>query len=245
MYETKTVAVIVPALNEKENIRNLLRAIPRYVDRIIVCDNGSADGTFEILLDEADRDVTGRLMVVREENRGYGAACLRAMRALGDEEITVFLDADLSDDPEMMPRLLDPIRGGEKDFVVSNRFTPRLEQGAMSRPQKWGNRLAVWLIRLFWGFPYRDLGPFRSIRTASLMDLDMRDQNYGWTVEMQIRAVEAGLRIGQVDVPYRNRLRGRSKVSRTVRGVVFAGSKILLVIAARALFRTHRGKGCR
>ena len=243
MYETKSVAVIVPALNERDNIRALLRAVPGYVDRIIICDNGSDDGTFEILLEEADAE--GRLTVVREERRGYGAACLRAMEALIDEDITVFLDADLSDDPEEMYRLIEPISRNTKDFVVSNRFTGRLEEGAMSRPQRWGNKLAVFLIRLFWGFGYRDLGPLRSIRTDSLLSLGMQDRNYGWTVEMQIRALEAGLRIGQADVPYRNRREGKSKVSRTLRGVFCAGSKILITIAGLSLFTTHRGKGPR
>ncbi len=225
MYKGKKIAVIIPALNEAQNIPEVIREIPSFADRIIVADNGSSDGTAE-----AARRFGAE--TVREERRGYGWACLKAMGALADEEIVVFLDADLADVPGEMQRLVAPVAEDTADMTVSNRFTPLMERNAMSPPQRFGNRLSVFLIRLLWGYRYRDLGPFRAVSRQALDEMRMSDGTYGWTVEMQIKAVRMGLRVTQVDVPYRVRAHGKSKVSGTVRGVVLAGAKILWIIGS-------------
>ncbi|MCB1549142.1 MAG: glycosyltransferase, partial [Hyphomicrobiaceae bacterium] len=175
-------------------------------------------------------------VVVSEPEPGYGAACLAAMQRLGAVDIVVFLDGDYSDHPAEMVRLVDPIIAGEKDFVVGSRVLGEAERGALTPQQRFGNWLATWLIRLIWGVRYTDLGPFRAIRATSLTDLAMRDRNFGWTVEMQIKAARAGLSIAEVPVNYRRRI-GVSKVSGTVKGTILAGYKILYTIARFALAR--------
>ncbi|MEW6364761.1 MAG: glycosyltransferase family 2 protein [Acidobacteriota bacterium] len=227
MYKNSRIAVIIPALNEEESLPGVLLEIPVYVDVVLVADNGSSDGTSRVAL---ERDYGKPVRVVREEKRGYGHACLRAMRELRDEEIVVYLDADRSDHPELMQMILDPILSDHADLALSNRFSAGLEKGAMSTPQFFGNKLCTFLIRLFWGHSYKDLGPFRAIRRSSLDLLRMQDGNYGWTIEMQIKAIEKGLKIVEVDMPYRCRERGKSKVSGTARGVILAGAKILYTI---------------
>ena len=239
MFKHTTIAVIIPALNEAESLPGVLSTIPDYVDRVIVADNGSGDGTYDIA---ANGGYHPRVTAVKEPRRGYGSACLRAMQELDDEQIVVFLDADHSDDPRLMNRLLDPIISGEVDGVLANRFTPQMEPGALSWPQYLGNKLAVLLVRLLWGVRYRDLGPFRAVRRDVLTGLQMSDPNYGWTIELQVKAAARGLRITEVDLPYRNRSRGKSKVSGTIKGVVLAGYKILWTIAKYKL-RHIRGQG--
>ena len=241
MYQGRKVAVVIPALNEAESLPGVLRDVPLFVDRVVVCDNGSSDGTFEVAASFAPPH---RMVVVRELRRGYGRACLKALSALKDEELVVFLDADGSDDAGVMGRLLDPLLDGA-DLCVSNRFTEQLQPGALSIPQVFGNKLAVFLVRLFWGFRYEDLGPFRAVRRTALERLNMCDTTYGWTIEMQVKAVTFGLRIAQVDVPYRARKGGKSKISGTFSGVVLAGAKIVSVILAhRAALGTAARKGC-
>ena len=231
MYRGKKVAVLIPALNEAESLPKVLEDIPAFVDRVIVCDNGSTDGTCEVAASHAPRrDV----LAVRETRRGYGSACLKAMSALTDEELVAFLDADGSDHAELMGSLLDPLLDGA-DLCISNRFTPQLHPGALSLPQLFGNRLAVLLVRLLWGFGYRDLGPFRAIRREALRRLNMSDATFGWTIEMQVKALDAGLRIAQVDVPYRARIGGKSKIGGTFSGVVLAGFKIVATILAHRM----------
>jgi len=232
VYRGKKVAVLIPALNEAESLPKVLEDIPAFVDRIIVCDNGSTDRTFEIAASHAA--LCPDLLAVRETRRGYGSACLKAMSALTDEEFVVFLDADGSDHAELMGSLLDPLLDGA-DLCISNRFTPQLHPGALSLPQRLGNRLAVLLVRLLWGFGYRDLGPFRAVRREALLRLNMRDATFGWTIEMQVKALDAGIRIAQVDVPYRARVGGKSKIGRTFSGVVLAGFKIVATILAHRI----------
>ncbi|MBI4601548.1 MAG: glycosyltransferase family 2 protein [Planctomycetes bacterium] len=222
--------VVIPAFDEERSIPLVLAAIPRdlAVDAIVV-DNASADGTAE-----AARRAGAR--VVREERRGYGSACLRGIAELpSDAECVVFLDADFSDHPEEMALLVEPIRKGEADLVIGSRMLGAREPGALLPQAYLGNKLACLLIRLFWGFRYTDLGPFRAIRRDALARLRMRDRDFGWTVEMQVRAIQEGLRIVERPVSYRRRV-GVSKITGTLSGTVKAGAKILWTVG-RLLLR--------
>ena len=231
MRNEHTIAVIIPVLNEAESIGKVVAAIPKWVDDIIVVDNGSTDGTDAVAIKAGAR-------VVSEPQRGYGAACLAGMAALQDPDIVVFLDGDYSDYPEEMPLLVDPIVHGDVDFMVGSRVRGERERGALTPQAHFGNWLATKLIRLFWGIRYTDLGPFRAIRYRTLLQLGMVDQDYGWTVEMQIKAALHAVAADEVPVSYRKRV-GVSKVSGTVRGVVGAGYKILSTILFSALFSRH------
>lgn len=216
-FNLSGVAVIIPALNEDENLKILLPLLrPLSVGQVLVCDNGSTDGTREVVAAHgADW--------IYEPRRGYGAACYAGMQhLLRTIEVVVFLDADLSDDARFLPHLVEPILRGERDFVVGSRSSHLRERGSMTIPQRFANRLFPSLIRLGWGHRYTDLGPFRAIRRASLEAIDMQDRAYGWTIEMQIRAVELRMRILEVPVPYRRRPHGPSKISGTIRGVALA-----------------------
>jgi len=230
MRKNVSIAVVIPAFNEAPSIAKVIEAIPEWVDQIIVGDNGSTDDTATIA------EAAGAT-VVHEPERGYGAACLRAMEALESPDVVVFLDADFSDDPAEMDRLVDPILNGDADIVIGSRVLGEADPGALTPQQRFGNRLACWLMRLFWQANYTDLGPFRAIRYATLRELDMRDRNWGWTVEMQVRAAQRRLRIIETPVRYRKRI-GRSKISGTVSGVIKAGSKILYFIF-RELFASR------
>lgn len=218
------VDVVIPALDESEAIGAVVRSVLRPpVRSVVVVDNGSRDGTGDVARAAGAR-------VVREPRRGYGAACLAGIRALPpDGDVVVFLDGDGSDDPSWIPRLLAPIRIGAADLVVGSR-SERAEPGALTVQQRLGNAIAAAWLRARFGLPASDLGPLRAIRRRSLGALCMSDQDYGWTVEMQIKAARAGLRYQEVSVPYRRR-RGRSKISGTVRGTLGAGSKILGLLA--------------
>ncbi len=218
------VALLMPALDERQALAQLLDELPRQrYARLLVIDNGSTDGT-------AAAARAGGAEVVSEPRRGYGQACLTGLSALGgDADIIVFMDADGSDVPSEAERLLEPILGGEADLVIGSRALGAAEPGAMTWPQRWGNRLSVALIRLLFGQRYTDLGPFRAIRRESLEGLGMRDTNFGWTAEMQVKAVKRGLRVLEVPVSYRRRV-GRSKISGTVSGVLKAGTKIIWTI---------------
>ena len=236
MRQGKRIAVVIPALNEAPAIGMVLNALPAWLDAVVVADNGSTDGTAAI--------AAGHGAIVTEEpRRGYGRACLAGIKAVPDStDILVFLDADFSDLPEQMDRLVDPILNGEADMVLGSRQPVDGKSSALTLQQKIGNDLACMLIRVIWGCRYEDLGPFRAIRFNSYTALGMADKNYGWTIEMQIKAVEQGIEIREVPVSYRPRI-GQSKISGTVSGVVSAGVKILTVIATHAIRKIRKDMG--
>lgn len=219
MRDGHRISVIIPALNEAASIANVLRDIPDWVDEIVVVDNGSDDGTVSIAEQNGAR-------VVHEPHRGYGSACLRGIAALTSRDIVVFLDGDYSDHPDQMDRLVSPILADEADLVIGSRSLGNAEPGSLSPQSRFGNKLACSLMRLFWKSRFTDLGPFRAIRHRTLQQFNMSDPDYGWTVEMQIKAALHRIRTTEVPVDYRKRI-GRSKVSGTIRGAIGAGYKIL------------------
>jgi len=228
--KTARIAVIIPAFNEEASIANVLGDIPRdLVNEIIVVNNDSDDATAEI----ARR---AGATVIDEPQRGYGKACLTGIaRALkSDPEIIVFLDGDYSDFPEEMANLVAEIQNGY-DMVIGSRVLGNPEKGALLPQARWGNLLAVTLIRVLFGQRYTDLGPFRAIRAQALTTLQMRDEDFGWTVEMQVKAAKKRLKITEVPVSYRKRI-GVSKVTGTVSGTLRAGYKILFTIFKYAFF---------
>lgn len=215
------VDVIIPALDEALAIVAVVRSVPRPpVRAVYVVDNDSRDATAELARAAGAR-------VVHEPRRGYGSACLAGIDALPpDSDVVVFLDADGSDDASYLPRLIAPIARGEADLVIGSRALGEAERGALTVQQRVGNAIAArWLCARF-DLSATDLGPFRAIRRPCLRELAMADTNYGWTVEMQLKAARRGLRYAEVPVPYRRRV-GRSKVSGTVRGTLGASFKIL------------------
>ncbi len=218
------VAVVIPALDEETAIGALLTGIDRSLVRdVIVGDNGSRDRTGEVARERG-------AAVVRIEERGYGAACAGALAALAsDVETIVFMDADGSDDPAEISHLIEPIAAGRADLVIGSRALGTVEPGALTPQQRFGNWLATRLIASIYGHRYTDLGPFRAIRRDLLDRINMRDRRYGWTVEMQIRALQLAARVEEVPVRYRKRV-GRSKISGTVTGVIKAGWWILYTI---------------
>jgi glycosyltransferase involved in cell wall biosynthesis len=223
------VDVIIPALNEEPALPRVLREIPReLVRRIIVADNGSTDRTADVARQEGAE-------VVYEPERGYGAACLKALAHLAADppDVVVFLDGDYSDHPDELPSLIDPIASGDADMVIGSRVRGLRERGALSPQQQVGNAIACRALRLLYGVRYTDLGPFRAIRWETLQALGMQDRNYGWTVEMQIKAAQRGIAYREVPVSYRQRI-GVSKVSGTVRGSLSAGAKILWLLGRYA-----------
>ncbi|MCC6877166.1 MAG: glycosyltransferase family 2 protein [Sandaracinaceae bacterium] len=222
------VDVVIPAMDEELALPHVLAALPRSrVRRVVVADNGSRDGTARVARE-------GGAEVVHEPRRGYGAACLRALSVLRRDppEVVAFLDGDRSDHPEELPLLLAPIEAGRAELVVGSRVA-RAERGSLTPQQRVGNALACAALRWVYRARYTDLGPFRAIRWDALEKLGMRDLDYGWTVEMQIRAARAGLRHEEVCVSYRPRI-GRSKVSGTLRGTLGASRKILWTLARHA-----------
>lgn len=227
-----SIGCIIPALNEEAAIASVVAAVPRWVDAIVVVDNGSGDRT-------AARALAAGARVVVERQRGYGAACLAGLAAIPDADIVVFVDGDYSDFPEDMHTLVDPIVAGRADLVVGSRLLGEAEPGSLTPQQRFGNWLATRLVAAMWGVAYTDLGPFRAVRRASLDALSMADRTYGWTVEMQIKAARRGLRAVEVPVRYRRRI-GVSKISGTVKGTVLAGTRILSLIAREALVGSRR-----
>lgn len=228
MLQRQTIALLIPARNEAGAIAHVLAGTPAYVDRVIVIDNGSMDATARIA-----RRLGAE--VAYEPRPGYGRACLCGLARLkgSPPDIVAFADADGADDLSFVDQLLEPLLAGQADFVLTRRMPAA--PGALSLQQRFGNRLATRLMRSVWGTRYQDLGPMRAIRWQTLAGLGMQDPNYGWTVEMQIRAVRCNCRMQEVPIPYRPRIAGRSQVSGTIQGILWAGTKILWVIFREAM----------
>jgi glycosyltransferase involved in cell wall biosynthesis len=223
--QVRTIDVVIPAFNEERSLPLVLAAIPRPpVRRVVVTDNASTDRT-------AARAQSGGAEVVREERRGYGSACLRALTHLRADppEIVVFLDADFSDSPEELPLLVEPILAGRADLVIGSRVLGNREPGALLPQARVGNVIACLLIRLLYRHQYTDLGPFRAISWRALETLEMRDKDFGWTAEMQVKALRHGLLATEIPVSYRRRV-GVSKITGTLRGTLQAGYKILYTV---------------
>ena len=221
------IALIIPALDEEAAVADVVGSAPSWVDRIIVVDNGSSDGT------GAAASSAGA-HVVYERRRGYGSACLAGLREAEGCEIVVFADADRSDDLSEMGRLVAPLLEGRADLVIGSRMLGHPDRGALGGHQRVGNALACLLIRLRWGVRFTDLGPFRAVWRGTLDRLGVADPAYGWTAEMQVLAVRHEVRVCEVPVSYRPRL-GRSKISGTLRGSLAAGAGILRVVLRNSL----------
>lgn len=222
--------LIIPARNEALSLPLVLSHVPACIDRVIVVDNGSTDETGPVARSH-------RATVVFEPSPGYGSACLAGIAALAHEppRFVAFADGDGSDGVENLSTLLKPLVAGEADLALARRLPDT--RRALSLQQRFGNGLAIFLIRLFWGVEYHDLGPMRAVSWEALRSMDMTDRDFGWTVEMQIRAIKANLRVVECPLPYHVRVAGRSKISRTLAGVVRAGSKILWVIGRELVRR--------
>ena len=222
-----TLDVVIPALNEEASLPLVLADLPRPpVRRVVVADNGSEDGTVRVARE-------GGAEVVTAARRGYGSACLAGLdhlRRTGPPDVVAFVDADYSDHPDELPRLVAPLLAGEADLVIGSRVLGEREPGALLPQARAGNLVACALIRLFNGHRFTDLGPFRAIRWESLEKIGMSDPNFGWTAEMQVKALRHGLRATEVPVSYRRRV-GVSKITGTVSGTVRAGYKILWTVA--------------
>jgi len=223
---TPIVDVIIPAYNEEKSLPKVIGDIPSLVRHIVVANNNSSDQTAEVA-------VAAGAQVVFEGQKGYGKACLTAMDWIKKQtvqpDIVVFLDGDYSDYPEELLELIQPILEGKAEMVIGSRALGERESGSMTLPQVFGNWLATTMMRYMQGAKFSDLGPFRAIVWQDLLNLNMVDENFGWTIEMQIKAHKAGLRYVEVPVNYRKRI-GISKVSGTVKGVFGAGYKIIFTI---------------
>ena len=217
------IKVIIPAYNEADSISHVINDIPEIVDEVIVVSNNSTDAT------ETNAKQAGAT-VLKESRKGYGYACLKGMGYVSKQEtkpdIIVFLDGDYSDYPEELTKIVEPIVNEDIDFVIGSRVKRLREQGSMTIPQIFGNWLATSLMRLMFKSTFTDLGPFRAIKHNSLIALGMKDKTYGWTVEMQLKALKQKFKYVEIPVNYRNRI-GVSKVSGTIKGAIFAGIKIL------------------
>ncbi|MBT3184240.1 MAG: glycosyltransferase family 2 protein [Nitrospina sp.] len=217
------ISVIIPAFNEEKSIGLVLDALPQeLLHEVIVVDNNSTDNTARSAIEKGAR-------VVEEKRRGYGSACLKGISELDNPHIVVFLDGDFSDYPEEIIKLVAPIESGEMDFVLGSRMILPESRLALLPQSRYGNQLAVFLMRLFFRHQYTDLGPFRAIRYGALQSIAMQDTNFGWTVEMQIKAIKKGLRILEIPVKYRERV-GVSKITGTFSGTIKAGTKIIYTI---------------
>ena len=231
MYRGLKVGAVVPARDEEQNIGPVVRELlalrddagARLIDDLVVCDNGSRDETTLRAREAGAR-------VVYQDRPGYGVACLTALASLSPVDVVLFTDGDGSFDAAQAPRLLAQVAGGA-DLAIGSRVHGHAEPGALSAPQVAGNQVAALLIRVLWGQRISDLGPYRAIRSASLRRISMENRAYGWTVEMQIKAIQHGLEIVETPVDTRKRRYGRSKVGGTIRGVVGASVGILAMIA--------------
>jgi len=224
------IQIIIPALNEEAAIRRVLESIPKqYRNDIIVVDNGSTDNTVQLA---SECGVT----VLLESRRGYGSACLRGIdEALRrSASVVVFIDADSSDNPADIERILDEMLRRNLDLVIGTRTTGLAESGALPAHARLGNIFATWLLHMRYGFRFTDLGPLRAIRVQELKRLNMQDLTFGWTVEMQAKALQYRLKVGEIPLHYRNRI-GKSKISGTIRGSVCAGCKIIWIVFKHCL----------
>ncbi len=222
------VVVLIPAFNEENAVGKVVADIPKHlVDEVVVINNNSTDKTSESAKKEG-------ATVLFEATKGYGNACLKGIEYLkntrkNQTDIVVFIDADYSDYPEDIEKLIEPIISGRAKMVIGSRALGKRESGSMTIPQVFGNWLATTLIKLIYGAKFTDLGPFRAITYSALIDLNMEDKTYGWTVEMQVKAIKQKLSFEEVAVDYRNRI-GFSKISGTVKGTVLSGYKIITTI---------------
>lgn len=219
------IAVIIPALDEERSLPHVLAEIPRpFVNEVVVVDNGSRDRTAAVAR-------AGGATVITERRAGYGRACLTGIAALraAPPDVVVFVDGDYSDRPRELPALVAPLSNGGADFVVGSRVLGEREPGALAPHARWGNWLATSMIRWLYGVRFTDLGPFRAIRYSTLLALEMKDTDYGWTAEMQAKAARAGVRVTEVPVSYHRRI-GKSKITGTLKGTLMAGWKILTTI---------------
>ncbi len=222
---SKNIKVIIPAFNEEASIGKVIAEIPAIVSEIIVVNNNSTDKTSEV----AEK---AGATVLFQPLAGYGNACLKGMEYISllnkpqQPDIIVFLDGDYSDYPSELIKIVKPIIEDNIDFVVGARVKELSEKGSMTFPQRFGNRLAPSLMKLFFNSTFTDLGPFRAIKYEKLLALAMEDKTYGWTVEMQLKVLKKKFTYVEVPVKYKNRI-GISKVSGTVKGAIFAGVKIL------------------
>jgi glycosyltransferase involved in cell wall biosynthesis len=222
------VDVIIPAFNEEGTIGRVVGDIDRNLVRnVIVVNNGSTDATVQVA-------ETAGALVLNETFMGYGAACLKGIKYVNDvpekAQVIVFMDGDYSDHPEQLIELIEPIRANEVDMVIGSRALGIRESGSMTPQQVFGNWLATFLIRIIYKVKFTDLGPFRAVSLDALNKMDMKDRTYGWTVEMQVKAIRQGLRFKEIPVNYRKRGAGKSKVAGTVKGTIFAGYKIIATI---------------
>lgn len=217
------IKVIIPAYNEADSIAKVINDIPSIVDEVIVVSNNSTDAT------ETNAKNAGAT-VLSETRKGYGYACLKGMAYIAElkiqPEIIVFLDGDYSDYPEELTKLVHPIINDNIDFVLGARVKELREKGSMTFPQIFGNWLATTLMSVIYNSTFTDLGPFRAIKYSKLLELNMEDKTYGWTVEMQLKILRKKMSYQEIPVNYRNRI-GVSKVSGTIKGAIFAGVKIL------------------
>jgi glycosyltransferase involved in cell wall biosynthesis len=224
------ISVIIAALNEEEAIGDVIRAVPKdLADEIVVVDNGSKDLTAEVARAAGAR-------VVTEPVPGYGRAFRAGLRSISPEcEIVVFLDGDGSDCPEMMDRLVTPIIEGTSDFVIGSRTRGQREPGSMNFHQVFAGYMVGAILRVLYGVRSTDMGPFRAIRRDTLEKLRLREETYGWPLEMQMRAARARVRTMEVPVDYRRRAGGHSKIAGTVRGSILAATRILVTLARIAI----------
>ncbi len=227
------IKVIIPAFNEQESVSHVINDLPKIVDEIIVVDNNSNDNTAEVAR-------LAGATVLSENRKGYGYACLKGIDYLKNlketPDIVVFLDGDYSDFPEELISLVTPIRDGKFDFVLGARVAEKRESGSMTPQQVFGNWLACFLMKILYGSSFTDLGPFRAIRWNTLIDLNMTDKTYGWTIEMQLKILRKKISYQEVEVNYRQRI-GVSKVSGTLKGTIFAGIKIIWWIFKHNFFK--------